>query len=158
MGSASGTRVATRPARPDARHPLHEPLGAEEAELLAVVNEDLDRVREFLVADDARDLERRGDADAVVRRAGAGGDGVVVNGEEDRRTGFVVRAGRDDVLDLGAERVRAAGETLGVLHTVLNGIRSCRALIDVAGEAAMVASKRDVAHNVEGRAIAAARR
>jgi signal transduction histidine kinase len=40
--------------------------------------------------------------------------------------------------------------TLSVLHTVWNGIRSCRALIDVADKAAMVAGTRDVGHTLEG--------
>lgn len=38
--------------------------------------------------------------------------------------------------------------TLSVLHTVWNGIRSCRALIDMAGTAAVIAGAKDIAHNV----------
>ncbi len=96
---------------PAERARLDERLRAEEAHLLAVVEEEAHGPRERFVgrAERARSLEQRRDARSVVPRARSGGDRVVVRAEEHGSRGFDARGARE----LGAARFRALAACIG---------------------------------------------
>src|SRR5277367_2530969 len=91
---------------------IDENASAEQAGFFAVVNEENDgvtRLRERSA--DVRNFEDGGGAGAIVERAGAGGDGIVMRGEENcgpcRLRAFEAR---QDILDRAAVALFVAGE------------------------------------------------
>jgi hypothetical protein len=99
----------------DHRHVAHQIcvrckcFRAEEAGLLAVCDQEDDRVAEPLVAHVAGHVEQRRRPHRVVGNTRAGAHGVVVRGEQ-HLVGTLARQLRDDVLDRGAGDPRVAHE------------------------------------------------